>query len=417
MNYTDRILRAIASYSVLDILLADIAIRIQLTATDYETAIDHYNAINEWIDRPDSPLHGIVELFYAQGSFAIGATIARHSTDDEFDLDAMAQLGLPVNVDPERPLSLLMAAIRGEKGSRYHGMTDRKTRCVTVNYATMHLDTTPTVRLRAREERTGLIFHSKPEDPAESKLSLYANPHGFGEWFKQMTPPDEAFGLFFEKRSLDFARARVLAKADADKVPEQLPAYRKSRAVIALQLIKRWRNLAYDRRHPELRRPPSILVAKYVADNAKRTQGLADELTHQVNAMLAIVEAADRAGRAVFERNPACPEDILTDRWPASIADQRVFLGELRAFAAKLARLNQGAPLPEMRKILEDLFGERPARAAIDRYIEQHEADRRAGQGVHVPRTGAIPALGAGVAAPAVMRATPRNTFYGDGEK
>jgi hypothetical protein len=417
VNYTDRILRATASYSVLDVLLADIAIRVQLSATDYQMAIDHYNAINEWIDRPDSPLHGLVEIFYAQGSFAIGATIARHSTDDEFDLDAMAQVTLPANVDPERPLSLLMAAIRGEKGSRYYDMTDRKTRCVTVNYATMHLDTTPTVRLRAREERTGFIFHSKPEDPKEPKLSLYANPFGFSDWFNRMTPADEAFGVFFEKRSLDFARGRALAKADADKVPEQLPAYRKSMAVIALQLIKRWRNLAYDRRHPTLRRPPSILLAKYVADNANRTRGLTDELTHQVNAMLAIVEAADRAGRAVFERNPTCPEDILTDRWPGSVQDQKVFLAELRTFAAKLARLNQGAPLPEMQKILEELFGERPAKAAIDRYVAQHEADRRAGQGVHVPRTGAIPALGAGIAAPSIARATPRNTFFGDGEK
>lgn len=416
MNYTDRILRATASYSVLDVMLADIAIRIQLSATDYETAIDHYNAINEWIDRPDSPLHGLVELFYAQGSFAIGATIARHSTDDEFDLDAMAQLTVPANVDPERPLSLLMAAIRGQKGSRYYDMTDRKTRCVTVNYTGMHLDATPTVRLGAREERTGFIFHSKPDDSAEPKLSLYANPYGFGEWFKRMTPADQAFGLFFEKRSLDYARARVLAKADADEVPDQLPAYRKSRAVIALQLIKRWRNLAYDRRHAERRRPPSILLAKYVADNANRTHGLADELTHHVNSMIGLIEAADRAGRTVFERNPACLEDILTDRWPASLADQRIFLGELSAFAAKLDRLNQGAPLPEMQKILEELFGERQAQAAVARYIEQHEADRRAGQGVHIPRTGAIPALGAGIAAPTVARATPRNTFYGDGE-
>jgi hypothetical protein len=417
MNYPDRFLRATASYSVLDVLLADIAIRIQLTATDYQAAIDHYNAINEWIDRPDSPLHGLVELFYTQGSFAIGATIARHSTDDEFDLDAMAQLGLPTNVDPERPLSLLMTAIRGEKGSRYYDMTDRKTRCVTVNYATMHLDTTPTVRLLAREERTGFIFHSKPEDPREPKFSLYANPFGFSDWFTRMTPADEAFGVFFEKRSLDYARARMLAKADADKVPDQLPAYRKSRAVIALQLIKRWRNLAYDNRHAALRRPPSILLAKYVADNANRTQGLADELTHQVNAMLAIVAAADQAGRPVFERNPACPEDILTDRWPRSLEDQKVLFGELRVFSAKLARLNQGAPLPEMQKILEELFGERPARAAVDRYIEEHEADRRTGQGIHIPRTGAIPALGSGIAAPSIARATPRNTFFGDGER
>jgi hypothetical protein len=34
MNYSDRFLRETASYSVLDILLADIAVRIQLSPTD-----------------------------------------------------------------------------------------------------------------------------------------------------------------------------------------------------------------------------------------------------------------------------------------------------------------------------------------------------------------------------------------------
>jgi len=417
MSYSDRILREIARYGVVDVMLADIAIRIQLSATDYQKAVDHYNAINKWIDRPDSPLHGLVELFYPQGSFAIGATIARHSTDDEFDLDAMAQLNLPPDVDPEHPLSLLMDAIRGEKGSRYHRMTDRQTRCVTVNYADMHLDTTPTVRLWGREERIGFIFHSKPEDPNEPKLSLHANPYGFGEWFVEMTPADEAFGQFFEKRSLDYARMQAVTKADADKVPDQLPAYRKSRAVIALQLIKRWRNLGYDRRHPGLRRPPSILLAKYVADNANRTNGLADELVHQVESMIAIFEVSDRASRPVFEYNPACPDDILTDRWPDNLFDQRVFLGELREFAAKLRRLQAGVPLQEMQKILKDLFGERPAQAAIERYVNLHEADRSAGRGVHIPRVGSIPAAGAGVAVSSVARPTPRNTFFGDDEE
>ena len=36
MNYSDRLLRETASYSVLDVLLADIAVRIQLSPSDYE---------------------------------------------------------------------------------------------------------------------------------------------------------------------------------------------------------------------------------------------------------------------------------------------------------------------------------------------------------------------------------------------
>jgi hypothetical protein len=77
------------------------------------------------------------------------------------------------------------------------------------------------------------------------------------------TPPDQDFGTFFERRSLDYDRKRAILskRADAAPVPEQCPAYQKSRAVIALQLIKRWRNLAYDKRHKNRRLPPSVLLA------------------------------------------------------------------------------------------------------------------------------------------------------------
>jgi Second Messenger Oligonucleotide or Dinucleotide Synthetase domain len=418
MTYMDRVRDEIAAYDPLDVMLADVAVRIQLSPTDYHKAVQHYDTIAQWIDREDSPLHGLVDLVYPQGGFAVGATVARHSTDDEFDIDGMAQLNLSVDIDPESPLALLHEAIRGQTGSTYHQMTERKTRCITVDYDGMHLDLTPTIRLWTREERTGFIFHSKPDEPHQ-RTRLYANPFGFCEWFKAETPADEAFGYFFEDRSLEYARARaqvLMEKADADPVPDQQPAYRKSRAVIALQLIKRWRNLAYDRRHADRRRPPTILIAKYVATHANQTRGLAEELIHQVEQMIVIFEVAERLGNRVFERNPRCYEDILTDRWPGNGADQRIFLGELRALAAKLYRLRDGAALPEMQKILAELFGERPARAAIEYYINQARQDRATGNAVHMPGIGRIPALGAAAATatPSIVRATPRNTFFGD---
>jgi hypothetical protein len=202
----------------------------------------------------------------------------------------------------------------------------------------MHLDVTPTVRLMGTIERTGLIFHSKPEDPTEPKMSLAANSHGIAQWFIAQTPPDQDFGAFFARRSLDYDRERalILKHADAVPVPEHYPAYQKSRAVIALQLIKRWRNLAYDKRHTNRRLPPSVLLAFYVASHANSTKSLADELSFQVESILAIVQAAHNQGKEVFARNPMCHDDILTDRWPEDLSDQAVFIRELADFAAKL---------------------------------------------------------------------------------
>jgi hypothetical protein len=401
--------------SPLDVMLAEIALRIQLSPTDHGKAVDRYETVSEWINRKDSPLCGRVELTYAQGSMAIGATIARCSERDEYDIDAMAQLSLPRETDPDVVLSLLEVSIRGERGSRYYDKTKRRTRCVMIEYADgMHLDVTPAILLPELRERTSFIFHSKPEDPSEPKKRLFANPYGFAEWFTAMTPADAAFAEYFERRSLEEARLRAMVKGETEPVPDQMPAYRKSRALIALQLLKRFRNVRYERR-PNLRRPPSVLLYKYVADHANRTTTLAEEVLYQASAMLEVFEGEHQAGRFVYEENPACPADRLTDRWPASLEDQKRFIGDLRELTQKLARLLEGAPLEEMRKILGDLFGERTARDVVSDYVKRYGWQLGQGGGAHLPGIGQIPAAGVMLGtAPAAARSTPRHTFFGD---
>ena len=426
MNTFDRYLRTLSKMTPVDILLAEVAIRIQLSPTDHQTAVDHFGAIHDYIERPDSPLFGLVEEFYVQGGFSIGAVVARHATDDEFDLDAMIQLALRSDIDPEWALATLHKAIRGAPGSRYFDRCERKTRCSTVFYAGMHVDVTPTVRLQHLSEKTGLIFHSKPEDPSVPRQRLYANPFGFAEWFKRNTPTNADFGAFFESLSLDQdrARARLMAldKAIATPVPEHAPAYRKSLAVIALQLIKRWRNLAYDRRHADMRLPPSVLLAFYVASNANRTTSLAAELNHQVDRLIATFDNAQRQGRLVYVQNPECSLDVFTDRWPGELTDQKVFLDELRLFAKKLQRL-ETSDLEEMQMILKDLFGEKPAQTAVRKYAEGVANDAGNAGARYLSGRAAIPAGLAGVAAapsiarastPGVVRTAPSHRFFGD---
>src|SRR6266481_6261996 len=81
----------------LDTLLADVAIRIQLSATDYGKAQSRNRVINDHLDRESSLLRGHVNLLYPQGSMAVGATIASRLSTDEFDIDVMAELALPAD--------------------------------------------------------------------------------------------------------------------------------------------------------------------------------------------------------------------------------------------------------------------------------------------------------------------------------
>lgn len=404
-------LRALLTDPV-DLLLADVAIRVQLSQTDYNKAVSRYRTINDWIERGGSPLKDRVKLFYAQGSMAIGATIASKLRTDEFDIDVVAQLHLPVDVSPREPLDLLYEAIRGEPGSRYYGMVTRRTRCVTVDYRDdMHLDVTPMLRMWGTPERQSWIFHHRAEAPREPSCRLIANPYGFAEWFKNNTPMDYEFANVFEERAKNYEQLSILMEADSDPVPPQEPPFRKSKAVIVLQLLKRWRNVRYDSR-PD-RRPPSIMIAKLVADAANHTERLSEELLLQAKHMLSVFRQYHDQGRLVHIVNPVCPKDVLTDRWPASLQDQARFIRDLEDLVQKVEQLVAGCDLARMQKIMVSLFGESPAREAVRAFSERTGTEISAGRSGHDPEKGGLIIPAASVAVPAVSRSTPRHTFYG----
>ena len=173
-------------------MLADIAVRIQLTPTDYQKAIEHYNAINEWIDRERQPAPRSRPTLLPARRLHDRRDVARgtHRRRIRHRRDGADRLAHQHR--PRIALSTMHKRFAASRGSRYYEKTERKTRCSTVHYDGMHLDVTPTVRLVQREEKTSYIFHSKPSDPNEPKHTLFANPFGFGEWFIANTPADEA---------------------------------------------------------------------------------------------------------------------------------------------------------------------------------------------------------------------------------
>ena len=423
MGFMTRVEDRSALRTEVDLLLADIAIRVQLTPTDYDKAVSRYETINEWLDRDGSALQGRVVLMYPQGSMSIGATIAAKLKTDEFDIDIIAELDLPADTDPDLVLDILYESIRGASGSRYYDKTERRNRCVTVSYADgMHLDVTPAVLVPREVPKTSWIFHHKPETPQVDGYRLLANPSGFARWFKARTPLDHPFARAFAKRAMDAAAAGLtMDKAEALPVPEQEGAHEKSKAVIALQLLKRARNVRYDGRQGQ-RRPPAVMISKLVADHANRTETLSEEILHQAKGLYACIEEAHRQRQLVSVLNPCCPDDCFTDRWPSSLAEQQIYLEDLADFIAKMSFLiEEDCDLETMRAVMADLFGEQPT-GEVFKSFNRSLGNRVQGSGtVYAPgtsrldlgKTGIAPVVGISSASASPARTTPPHRFYG----
>lgn len=394
-----------------DALLADVAIRVQLSATDHKLAVDRYNTINDWIERDSSPLKDRVELFYPQGSMAIGATVASKLEYDEFDIDLIAQLDIPAETPAHEVLDLLEAAIKGQPGSRYYNMVERCTRCIQIQYEGMHLDVTPMVRLAHLADRSGYIYHAPQRSPSVDDRRIIANPWGFAQWFQALTPVDRAFSLAYATMARTYDEAIAFAKADSEPVPEHCPAHEKSMAVIALQLLKRWRNVQYDQRNG--RCPPSVVLAKFVADNANRTSTLSEELLHQARQLRMAFGRCQMEGRLAQVHNPACEGDVFTDRWPGSLHAQGVFVDDLAILVKRLEELQGECTLDRMREIMAELFGEHPTREAFKVFNERAGRSIVDGLSAHMPGSGRFVIPGVAAVASVGAAATPRHTYFG----
>lgn len=358
-----------------DALLMDVARRVQLSPTKHGEAEKHYHALCNWVDRSGSPLEGKVVTCYPGGSFATGTAIASRVKKDQHDVDVTIELNISPSSDPATILDLLFKAINGEEGTRYHGMVTRNSRCVTVTYDDgVRVDLMPIARLAGHPERAGHLFHWREEN-AES-YHKPVNPWGFADLFNRETTFDPVFAAMFDARGLTMDGA--FAKAETEPLPEQVPLSEKSARVVALQLIKRNRDVRY--RHRQGRKPPSVVLAALALEVAPTGGGLADEMISIASHISTRLRDEGRSGRLLTVTNPSYVPDVFTDRWPAKLDEQSLYVQDLAHLSRQLRRLQEAEiSLTEMKLILDDLFGETAASFALDELLTRSQAEAEKG--------------------------------------
>ena len=392
-------------------LLAATAIKIELPPSTYFKMLERKRVIEEHLERDGSPLKGLIQLFYQQGSVAIGATIKAKFRDDGFDIDIVVELKLP-GVSPSEALDLVYVAMKGERGSRYHDCTERQTRCVTVHYTDgMHLDLTPSILIDAVDLRRSHIFHSKPEEPRSSDYSVLMNSFAFAAHYNGRCPPDRSFEKEYARRARSADPDILVALADAESMPAPPHSTEiggKSAVTVALQLLKRNRIIRWRRR--EGRMPPSVMLSCLTLEVAEAGRSIGENLRVIATHILQRLEAAEHVGQRIFVENPCCPGDLFTDRWPETRDAQRLMIDDMRLFLAQLrVLLDERKSFKERTEVLEEMFGETVGRQVRDEFAdEQGQLIRTAEHGVAT--TGSI------LAAPGLASARPSpkpNTFYG----
>jgi len=393
-----------------DRILAEIAMSSQLPPGLHNKATQRFKAVREHLEA-DARFEGDVEHFYPQGSMAIDATISTRGTDNEYDLDFITQLG-------GRFRSMQPLAILKEIEDAYRNYpvqkVARQTRCVTLYYAdNMHLDITPALRAYGRLDREGWITHAKGPNASTDDHLVDMNAYGFIAWYRERTPTEQRLAKAMRDHWL--AMDKALQAAEVDEVPEQCNFIVKNTATLALQLLKRFRNIGYANYSGRI--PPSVMLSYYAGMAAQPDMSLSDMMIRQTTWIIGDIEQASRYGRLLHVANPICERDVFTDRWPTSIAQQNEFAKMLKDLVAGIQAAKRGDMAPN--KLMDWLrhgFGDRVVTLAADRMADEiggsvERAEQGYGRrgGIILPSAASI----AAVAAPSIVRAQP-HTFFGE---
>lgn len=399
-----------------DRYLAEVAFTVQLPPSLHAKADSRYAATRRHLEASTIFADGI-EHFYPQGSMAIDATISTRGTDDEYDIDIIAQLsGRYRHLGPLGVLKALEAALEDYPVQE----VIRQTRCVTLVYGDrMHLDISPAFRDTGTPERCSHIMHAKGPTRSYEDLEVPTNAYGFAEWYKVRTPVELAVQEAFRRKWEDHLRIR--ADADVDDVPDQTPFVVKNMATLALQLLKRFRNIRQDQTGRKGRMAPSVLLAYYAARSAMPGQTLTDALLNLCALIIRDIDTASMLGRKLYVCNPTYADDVFTDRWPESVAQQNEFASDLRMLveAIKTLRSERTDPV-EIPGILKRLFGDYVVTDSIRRMAKATGSSIQGATQSYTKKGGLlVPTVVASTPAVAASKiispvSATRHGFYGD---
>ncbi len=364
----------------LDAILDHLVRAVQLTQTQHEDARQKYGAVGRWLSAENSDVRAFDPQIFPQGSLLIDTTV-RPWARSEFDLDLVCLLlvamGMPT---PEQAYELLWS--RMSEHETYRGIIEPCPRCIRINYAgDFHLDIVPAIPDPAGGG-TALLIPDR-----ERRVWLPSNPKGYAAWFEEMAR------LPLEKKHTLGATIEPL------RAPE--PAAVKPPLKLAVQLFKRWRDVAFSVRKEA---PPPSIVLTTIAGHVYRKES---HVTDALRAILTATLAWSYRDLSALT-NPANPREPICERWLAAPGAYEAFRDELAAFAEAWRTLVQYGTFPVLGTELMRLFGEEPVKLALKAYDGAIAKAREEGSLRAVAKTGT---LVTGGATPGLR--VPAHTFFG----
>jgi len=336
----------------LDDLLYQICDKLQLSQTQFKLAEERYKVVGDWLSKEDSPLYRYLPKIYPQGSLKIGTTV-KPKGQVEFDLDLVCELKIDHRLIT--PYQLIMQVWdRITSNETYKSLAELKKRCVRLNYKKeFHLDILPAC---LDTEMGGTCIRIPNYNKTNNTWNWAAsNPKGYAQWFED---------------KCKFRLVKEEAIEGVDPVPEPEDVDNKPTLKLAVQLIKRWRDIVFENREDI----PSIILTTLIAQLYRGESSVSDCLT---SILYGIVSMISQSPEPLEVPNPTNQEEDFAEKWQKDPGLYESFCLEISKFKEQWNNMLQLKGIDRKAKVLSRLFGEDIVTSVIEEFAQRISAYRK----------------------------------------
>ncbi|RJQ65152.1 MAG: nucleotidyltransferase [Desulfobacteraceae bacterium] len=338
-------------------LLQGLAEALDISDTQYEAAVKHYEAVGDWLNREDSPISIHDPQIFPQGSFRLGTMIKPINDADEYDIDLVCEMK---SLSKDRVTQKQLKDMVGDRlksNERYRKMLEEGNRCWRLQYADsarFHMDILPAIPDHDINGIARIIGDSLADSAiliTDKNLRHWqcSNPVGYAEWFK-------------ERMRVQFNASRMLLAESLRASVENVPEYKvKTPLQRSIQILKRHRDIMFEKDQDD--RPISIIISTLAARAYNNEADLLDALQNVVNKMPSLI-GRDEKGKA-FVANPVNPFENFADKWDKHPQREAKFRKWLQKVRADLDAALSTGNLRDMTEGLKPQFGDRIVNMAV----------------------------------------------------
>ena len=394
-------------------ILEEFGKTLDITETQYNTAVTSYQAVGKWLSKDDSVLAPYEPEILPQGSFTLGTMVKPENENDDLDIDLVCQL---TGKAPQWTQYDLKQKVGDQikLNDAYKDMLDDEgRRCWTLIYsdsANYHMDILPCIvgkdfktvlakSFSARElqqiDDLAIRITDKKEPNYRTAVDpddwLKSNPFGYSRWF-------------FQQADLTLRKSGWILEA-----VQPVPNYREDKLPLqrVVQILKRHRDMRFQ---GDEDKPISIIITTLAAKAYRKETDIITALTNVVQQMPFEIEERvnPKTGKPVkWIENPVNPEENFADKWVEKPQRQENFFEWMHQVGLdlNLALQQAGKGLNKIQETMEMPFGKSLIVKAFGNYGESLRKLRESGGMRMAERTGILGTVGRAV--------VPQHTNFG----